>query len=68
LNMPENYEYKYTKKEFEKIQFKKDMQKKDDPWAEEAKQEMGELVDSDPELYEGDNEAPKAKTRKQSGN
>ena len=27
LNMPDNYDYKFTKKEYEKIQFKKDMQK-----------------------------------------
>ena len=27
LSMPENYDYKFTKKEYEKIQFKKDMKK-----------------------------------------
>lgn len=56
MNMPENYDYKFTKKEYEKIQFKKDMKKQDEPFAEDAKLEMGELVESDPELYEGDNE------------
>ena len=52
--MPDNYDYKFTKKEYEKIQLKKDMKKEVDPFAEEAKQEMGELIDSDPELYQGD--------------
>ena len=33
------------------------MKKQDEPFAEDAKLEMGELVESDPELYEGDNEA-----------
>lgn len=61
LNMPENYDYKFTKKEYEKIQFKKDMKKEAEPFAEEAKLEMGELVDSEPELYEGDNEGYKPK-------
>lgn len=54
--MPDNYDYKFSKKEYEKIQFKKDMKKQDEPFAEDLKLEMGELVDSDPELYEGDNE------------
>jgi len=54
--MPDNYDFKFTKKEYEKIQFKKDMKKEVDPFAEDAKQEMGELIESDPELYQGDNE------------
>lgn len=57
LNMPDNYDYKFTKKEYEKIQFKKDMKKQDEPFAEDAKLEMGELVESDEELYAGDNES-----------
>ena len=63
LNMPDNYDYKFTKKEYEKIQFKKDMKKEVEPFAEDAKQEMGELVESDPELYQGDIEG-KASTRR----
>jgi len=53
LNMPDNYDFKYTKAEFEKIQFKKSMQtaNQDD---DNNKPEMGELIDSDPELYEAD--------------
>ena len=58
LNMEPNYDYKFTKKEYEKLQFKKEMQKNQvDPFAEDAKLEMGELIDSDPELYGGDSEA-----------
>ena len=60
--MPDNYDFKFTKKEYEKIQFKKDMKKEVDPFAEDAKQEMGELIESDPELYQGDNEK---KTRRE---
>jgi len=37
------------------------MKKEAEPFAEEAKLEMGELVDSEPELYEGDNEGYKPK-------
>ena len=54
--MSDNYDFKFTKKEYEKIQIKKDMKKEVDPFAEDAKQEMGELIESDPELYQGDNE------------
>ena len=54
LNMDANYDYKFSKKEWEKIQFKKDMKKTEEPFAEDAKMEMGELVDSDPELYQTD--------------
>ena len=72
LNMEPNYNYKLSKKEWEKIQFKKDsttsfatkyfawffvdMKKEAEPFAEDAKLEMGELVDSDPELYHCDTE------------
>ena len=68
LNMPDNYDFKFSKKEYEKIQFKKDMKKQDEPFAEDAKLEMGELIESDPELYEGDNEArPKGSRRDGNG-
>lgn len=64
LNMDANYDYKFSKKEWEKIQFKKDMKKTEEPFvAEDAKMEMGELVDSDPELYHCDVES-KPRTRK----
>lgn len=33
------------------------MKKQDEPFAEDAKLEMGELIESDPELYEADCEA-----------
>ena len=70
LNMPDNYDFKFTKKEYEKIQFKKDMKKEVDPFAEEANAEMGELIDSDPELYQCDNEgkAPAGRKRAAGGN
>ena len=45
------------------------MKKQDEPFAEDAKLEMGELIDSDPELYEGDNEArPKGFRRDRAAN
>ena len=70
LNMEPNYDYKFTKKEYEKLQFKKEMQKNQvDPFAEDAKLEMGELIDSDPELYGGDSETkPSGKRRDMIGN
>lgn len=37
LNMDSNYDYKFSKKEWEKIQFKKDMKKTEEPFAEDAK-------------------------------
>lgn len=54
--MPANYDYKFSKKEYEKIQFKKNMKKEAEPFAEDAKQEMGELIESDPEMYQCDTE------------
>ena len=62
--MPANYDYKLTKKEWEKIQFKKDMLKDNDPFAEDGKQEMGELIDSDPEVNEADCEQKKRGTKR----
>lgn len=54
--MPPSYDFKYAKKEWDKIQFKRDMKKEPEPFAEDAKLEMGELIESDPELYQGDSE------------
>jgi serine/threonine-protein kinase SRPK3 len=53
LNMPDVYNFKYTKAEYEKIQFKKSMQGAS-PDDDNNKQEMGELIDSDPELNQAD--------------
>ena len=46
------------------------MKKEVDPFAEEANAEMGELIDSDPELYQCDNEgkAPAGRKRAAGGN
>jgi hypothetical protein len=52
--MPANYEYKYTELEYQKIQMKKQMQSKNDPPETEPAQEMGELIESDVELNNGD--------------
>ena len=68
LNMPDNYDYKLTKKEWEKIQFKKDMLKDQDPFAEDSKMEMGELIDSDPEMNEADHEQRPRTKRYLAGN
>ena len=40
------------------------MKKEAEPFAEDAKLEMGELIDSEPELYEGDNEGVRPKKYK----
>lgn len=57
LKMPANYDFKYTKKEFGIIQLKKEMKKENEPFAaDDAKAEMGELVESDEELYQCDSE------------
>lgn len=68
LNMPDNYDYKFTKKEWDKISFKKDMKKEVEPFAEDSKLEMGELIESDPELYHGDNEDLPRSIRDHKGN
>lgn len=55
LNMPANYDYKYSEKEFEIMKLK--MKVKGDAKVEdEDKQEMNELIDSDPEEYAPDGE------------
>ena len=68
LSMDDNYDYKFSKKEWEKIQFKKDLMKDLDPFVEDSKQEMGELVESDPELYFGDTEKKRRSKRLLAGN
>jgi len=61
LDMPANYVTKYSEHEYQKIQLKKEMKAQEDGNAKvEPGQEMGELIESDQELYhpddEGDNE------------
>ena len=53
LAMPDNYDVKYTKKEYEKLQFKKEMKGADnqEPFEDEMKLEMNELIESEPEEY-----------------
>ena len=68
LNMSDNYDYKFGKKEWEKIAFKKDLMKDLDPFADDSKQEMGELIESDPELYQGDVEKKQRSKRYLAGN
>lgn len=68
LKMPDNYEYKYSEREYEVMMLKRELKnqmkggsstQQDDPLAEE-KQEMNELIDSDVDLYAADAEdAPK---------
>lgn len=62
--MTDNYDFKYTDREYEVMMLKKDLKNQmksggtaqnEDPLQEE-KQEMNELIESDPELYEADNE------------
>ena len=55
LNMPDNYDFKYTDREFEVKMLKQQMKKTGDHDAElEDRQEMNELVDSEPEIYGAD--------------
>ena len=56
LTMPDNYDYKYSEKEFQILQLKKQMKGGDDPLIDNPKQEMSELIESEPELYEPDHE------------
>ena len=53
LAMPDNYDVKFTKKEYEKLQFKKEMKGADnqEPFEDEMKLEMNELIESEPEEY-----------------
>jgi hypothetical protein len=49
LNMEDNYEYKYTDKEYEIMMLKKDLKEKTRGKVDEdnQNQDMGELIDTD---------------------
>lgn len=47
LDMENNYDYKYTELEYQKLQMKKQMQAKNEAGGEDVAQEMGELIESD---------------------
>ena len=77
LHMPDNYDFKYTDREFECMKLKQDMKNQikggtstqQDDAVLEDRQEMNELIDSDPELYGADIEdipPPKKSSRKKS--
>ena len=60
--MESNYETRYTKKEFEIIQLKREMKTgamdlAADLLLDDPRQEMNELVESDPELYAADSDS-----------
>lgn len=66
LDMTDNYDFKYSDREYEVMMLKKDLKKggQKDDGIEDDKQEMNELIDSDPELYGGDAEdMPKPRRR-----
>jgi hypothetical protein len=57
LNLPANYDYKYTDKEYEIMMLKKDMKmstNKGGRGLDDSQQEMNELIESDEELNGGD--------------
>jgi hypothetical protein len=61
LDMPDNYEFKYTNREYDVMILKKDFNNQvrgknaqQDDAVLEDRQEMNELIESDPELYAGD--------------
>jgi len=57
LKMDTNYDYKYTEKEFQILQLKKDMKGTDiELCNNNYKKEMNELVESSPEVYRPDSE------------
>jgi len=63
LDMPANYEFKYTERGYEVMMMKKELKNQtkggaanQDDAGQEELQEMNELVDSDPELYGADTE------------
>ena len=57
LDMPANYTTKYTEVEYQKLQLKKQMQAQAEQGdKQEPGQEMGELIESDAELYNPDDE------------
>ena len=77
LDMGDNYDFKYTDREYEVMMLKKELKtqmkggnnaNQDEADQDGDRQEMNELIDSDPELYSADVEdiAPtKKKTQKQ---
>jgi len=70
LEMKDNYEFKYTDREYDVMMLKKDLKNQIrggaatvDENAMEEKQEMNELIESDAEMYAGDNEREAKKKR-----
>lgn len=76
FDMPDNYDFKYTDREYEVMMLKKDLKNQmkggtsaqQDDAVLEDRQEMNELIDSDPELYGADIEdiPPSKKNKKRS--
>jgi len=62
LNMPDNYDFKLSKRKIESMLLKKDMVKGQGDDKEER--EMNELIDSDPEIYGADTEEPYERKKK----
>jgi hypothetical protein len=59
LDMEPNYDTRYSKKEFDILQLKKEMKNKDpteDLLLDDPRQEMNELCESEPELYAADSD------------
>lgn len=56
LDMEENYNFKYTEREFTIMQYKEENKKNFDYNMDDDKNEMNELIESDEELNMGDNE------------
>jgi hypothetical protein len=73
LNMQDNYEFKYTDREYEVMMLKKDLKNQmkgttgsqPDEAVPEERQEMNELIESEPELYAADTEEVWPKKKKQ---
>ncbi len=72
LDMPDNYDFKYTDREYEVMMLKKELKNQmkggastvQDEAVLEDRQEMNELVDSDPELYAADTEDTRQKKKR----
>lgn len=56
--MPDNYDFKYSEREYEVRMLKKDIKMNNNDDDQDDRQEMNELIESDPELYGGDNDEP----------
>ena len=71
FEMTDNYEFKYTDREYDVMMLKKDLKNQMkgssaaqvDEGINEDKQEMNELIESDPEVYAADNERDHKKKR-----